>query len=83
LVIFRLQGVSNNATTSLSLPFTNTGGSTQAQFRAENNGTFQTASGLASIAAGVSVISFFLNNTAASFNNTGNKSVFGQILILK
>ena len=83
LCIIDLRGVSNNATTSVSVPFANAGGTAQEQMRVENSGTFQNTPGLASIANGVSAISFFLNNQGGSFSNSGNKSVVGQILIYK
>jgi hypothetical protein len=78
-----LRGVSNNSTTSITVPFTNAGGTAQGQMRVENSGTYQNATGLASIVNNSNVINFFLTNAAASFTNSGNKAVVGQILIYK
>jgi hypothetical protein len=83
LCIIDLRGVSNNSTTSITVPFTNAGGTAQGQMRVENSGTYQNTPGLASIVNNSNVINFFLTNAAASFTNSGNKAVVGQILIYK
>lgn len=83
VVIFRIDGVSNSATTTVTLPFTNAGGLAINQIRVQNNSTFQSAPGNCQIGNGSSTLTFVLNNTAGAFTASGNKSVWGQITILK
>lgn len=83
VVIFRIDGVSNSATTNVTLPFTNTGGLAINQIRVQNNSAFQSAPGNCQIGNGSSTLTFVLNNTAGAFTASGNKSVWGQITILK
>jgi hypothetical protein len=83
VVIFRIDGVSNSATTNVTLPFTNAGGLAINQIRVQNNSSFQSAPGNCQIVNGSSTLTFVLNNTAGAFTGSGNKSVWGQITILK
>ena len=83
LVIFALEGVSNSASATFTVPFTNTGGLTSNYIRITNNSTANNVPGNASIGNGSSTVVLSLNNTGGVFTASGNKSTIGEIIIYK
>ena len=83
LVVFALEGLSNSASSTFTVPFVNTGGLTSNYIRITNNSTANNVPGNASIGNGSSTIILSVNNTGGVFTASGNKSTIGEILIYK
>lgn len=80
-VTFNLQGTSNSATTTFTVPYSSqnsTNYRTQFICRAENSGVWSHYPGMCSLPPNTNVVTCYLTNQAGAFSNTGGKSVLGQ-----
>jgi hypothetical protein len=82
LVIYRLAGTSNSASSSFTIP-NNAGYYATELSRVQNNGTSLAQPGFAVINAGSNIVTLNINNTGGAWTASGGKFSVGQILILK
>lgn len=82
LVNFHISGTSNATNLTFTLPFINTNNGqveVMVAARVQNSGAFLAIPGMAFLAVNSSTVSVFKDFAAATFSNTGTKSVQGQL----